>query len=363
MTAIPEKRPPKAGCHEKSTKEKTLESGSGFLPSVSRKQLVRSIREEKDPVARDRMLACLHRKDGCSIRSICKIMVRPYSTIRDWLWRMQDGGIRCRHDKERGRRGCKIPKKVFRAVKRWVKKEPKDFKFESGSWQLNLLLEMIRRHFGLECNARTLRRWLRRIRLSWRKSRHVPYRTASKTVQMEFKEKAGGQARLMRAAGCAVFAEDEAAVQMQQNPKYGWRPTGGRETSKTTFSTRSIRMFGAMSKDRLIISIVDSTNSETFQEFLEGIRRDHPKFYMVLDNVSYHKSKAIQKYVESAGDDIAFEFLPPYTPQLNPIETAWRDLKRRLAGRYFKSTDELKHAITTIVECEMGNRLKGYLAA
>ena len=122
-------------------------------------------------------------------------------------------------------------------------------------------------------------------------------------------------------------------------------------------------MFGAMSKDRLIISIVDSTNSETFQEFLEGIRRDHPKFYMVLDNVSFHKSKSIQKYVKSAGDDIAFEFLPPYTPQLNPIETAWRDLKRRLAGRYFKSTDELKHAITTIVECEMGNRLKGYLAA
>ena len=363
MAAIAEKRPPKASRREKSTKEKTLESGSRFLPSVSRKQLVRSIREEKDPVARDRMLACLHRKDGCSIRSICKIMVRPYSTIRDWLWRMQDGGIRCRHDKERGRRGCKIPKKVFRAVKRWVKKEPSDFKFGSGSWQLNLLLEMIRKHFGLECNARTLRRWLRRIRLSWRKSRHVPYRTASKTVQMEFKEKAGGQARLVRAAGCAVFAEDEAAVQMQQNPKYGWRPTGGRETSKTTFSTRSIRMFGAMSKDRLIISIVDSTNSETFQEFLEGIRRDHPKFYMVLDNVSFHKSKSIQKYVKSAGGDIAFEFLPPYTPQLNPIETAWRDLKRRLAGRYFKSTDELKHAITTIVECEMGNRLEGYLAA
>ena len=155
MTAIPEKRPPKAGCHEKSTKEKTLESGSGFLPSVSRKQLLRSIHKEKDPVARDRLLACLHRKDGCSIRDICKIMVRPYSTMRDWLWRMQDGGFRRRHDRRRGGRKCKIPKEVFRAVKRWVKKEPKDFKFESGSWQLNLLLEMIRKRFGLECNART----------------------------------------------------------------------------------------------------------------------------------------------------------------------------------------------------------------
>ena len=32
-------------------------------------------------------------------------------------------------------------------------------------------------------------------------------------------------------------------------------------------------------------------------------------------------------------------------------------------GRHFRSTDELKHAITTIVECEMGNRLKECLAA
>ena len=118
-----------------------------------------------------------------------------------------------------------------------------------------------------------------------------------------------------------------------------------------------------MSEDELLIRIVDSTNSETFQEFLEEIRRDHPKFYMVLDNASYHKSKAVMEYVKSAGDDVELEFLPQYTPQLNPIETAWRDLKRRLAGRYFRSTDELKQAITTIVEREMGNRLKGYRVA
>ena len=55
------------------------------------------------------------------------------------------------------------------------------------------------------------------------------------------------------------------------------------------------------------------------------------------------------------------EFLPPRTPQLNQIENVWRDLKKRLAGRYFKSTEELKAAITAILEKEMGNRLVGYL--
>ena len=84
---------------------------------------------------------------------------------------------------------------------------------------------------------------------------------------------------------------------------------------------------------------------------------------MALDNASYHKSKAVREYVESTEGDVELEFLPPYTPQLNPVAAVWRDLKRRLAGRFFRSAGELKAAITAIVEREMGNRLKGCLVA
>ena len=150
-----------------------------------------------------------------------------------------------------------------------------------------------------------------------------------------------------------VFAEDEAAVQRSQNPAYGWRQTEGREQVRTGFSRESVRIFGAMSEDELRIRIVDRANSETFQEFLEEIRRDHPRFCMILDNASYHKSKAVREYVESRGGDVELEFLPSYTPQLNPVETVWRDLKRRLACRFFRSLDELKAAITVILEREM----------
>ena len=118
-----------------------------------------------------------------------------------------------------------------------------------------------------------------------------------------------------------------------------------------------------MSEDRLLIRIVDSTNSGTFREFLDEIRREHPSFYIVLDNTSYHKSRSVREYVDSTGGGVELEFLPPYTPQLNPIETVWRDLKRRLAGRFFRSLEELKGVITAILEREMGNRLKGYLVA
>ena len=161
----------------------------------------------------------------------------------------------------------------------------------------------------------------------------------------------------------AVFAEDEAAVQRSQNPAYGWRPTGGCEQVRASFSRELVKIFGAMSQDELRIKIVESTNPGTFREFPEEIRRDSPRLFMVLGNASYHKSKAVRKYVESAGGGVGLEFLPPYTPQLNHAETVWRDLKKRLAGRFFRSLDELKAAMTAILEREMGNRLKGYLVA
>ena len=116
-----------------------------------------------------------------------------------------------------------------------------------------------------------------------------------------------------------------------------------------------------MGEDILYVRTVESTNSETFIDFLKDVRQRHPEFYMVLDNASYHKSRAVKEYVEGTNGAIDLEFLPPYTPQLNPVETVWRDLKRRLAGRFFRSLDGLRAAITAILEREMGNRLKGYL--
>ena len=182
-----------------------------------------------------------------------------------------------------------------------------------------MAIEMIRREFGVAAKARTLRRWLCRIEFSWRKDRYVPYRSASRKRREEFQREAGVRAVQKRAAGMAVFAEDGIAVQRSQNPAYGWKRIGGREQVRTSFSRGSVRIFGTMSEDEPRIRIVDLTNSETFQEFLKEIRRDHPRFCMILDNASYHKSKAVREYVESTRGNIELEFLPPYTSQLNPV--------------------------------------------
>ena len=74
MDVIPKKQSPKDRRPEESAKEKTLGSGPGFMPNVSMKRLLRSVRRENNTVARDRLLACRYRKEGWSIRRICEIM-------------------------------------------------------------------------------------------------------------------------------------------------------------------------------------------------------------------------------------------------------------------------------------------------
>ena len=312
--------------------QKRLEIGYRFMPNVSMKKLTRANAKEKNPLAKLRLLACLLRKKGHSIRRICKEMVMPYSTVRDWLVRMQERGMGARFNRRHRDRKCKLPGSLFRTVRKWLNREPKKYGFESGSWQPSLILEMIRREFGIDCKMRTLRRKLHKIKFSYRKGRPVPHKTASRKEQEAFKMKAGERARELGGEGYAVFVEDEAAVGMSQRPGYGWRRTGGRDTVQTGFSKKSVKLFGIMGKDELYVRIADSTNSETFKEFMEDVRKSHPKFYMVLDNASYHKSRTVNGYVEGSGGDIKREFLPPYTPQLNQIENVWRDLKKRLAA-------------------------------
>ena len=94
-------------------------------------------------------------------------------------------------------------------------------------------------------------------------------------------------------------------------------------------------------------------NPDTLIDFLKTLQETYPKFVYVLDNASCHRSEKTNKFIGSTGGDIVLVFLPPYTPQLNPVEIQWRELKRLLAGQRFHSLEDLKDAIGTIVDREM----------
>ena len=55
------------------------------------------------------------------------------------------------------------------------------------------------------------------------------------------------------------------------SPGYGWRQAKSRDEVRTGFSTKAVRLFGALGRDRIHVKAVERTNSETFVEFLKEL--------------------------------------------------------------------------------------------
>ena len=87
-------------------------------------------------------------------------------------------------------------------------------------------------------------------------------------------------------------------------------------------------------------------NSVCFQLFIDKLAKTFPETLniLVLDNGRFHQAKSLQ-----LPDNIALLFLPPYSPELNPIERLWQDIKAKLFQHTLESIEEMQDKITQIL--------------
>jgi len=114
---------------------------------------------------------------------------------------------------------------------------------------------------------------------------------------------------------------------------------------------KSVACFGAvsLSTGKFIRQMCDVFNAATFEEFLKKLLRHRSRgkrMVIVLDNARYHHAILLAPLLRKYRNILSLLFLPPYSPQLAPIERVWK-LARRLAthNRYFATLDELLNAI------------------
>lgn len=114
---------------------------------------------------------------------------------------------------------------------------------------------------------------------------------------------------------------------------------------------KSMAVFGAVrvGDGRLTSCWMDTFNAETFQLFLTQLVRHKRKgrtMRVIVDNARWHHAQALQPWLKEHRKVLRLDFLPPYSPDLNPIERVWK-LTRRLCthNRYFPTLDQLVESI------------------
>jgi len=153
--------------------------------------------------------------------------------------------------------------------------------------------------------------------------------------------------------------------------RYGWAPHGQRLLGKTPFGHWQTTTFVAgLRHDRIVAPMVIPCpmNGAIFKAYVVKflVRELTPGDIVVMDNLSSHKSNAIRQAIEDVGAELLF--LPPYSPDLNPIEQVFAKLKhllRKAAKRTVEALwDEIGNLLEHFTPAECANYIKnsGYRA-
>lgn len=141
---------------------------------------------------------------------------------------------------------------------------------------------------------------------------------------------------------------DESGSHIAMTREYARAPRGERVQGWVPRNRgRVLTMLGAMDCRglRTLMTIEGATTAEVFEAFVEHflVPELKPGDVVVLDNVGAHKPMGIRHRIEAAGASVLF--LPPYSPDLNPIELCWSKFKGLLQHAEARTRDELDKAI------------------
>jgi transposase len=104
--------------------------------------------------------------------------------------------------------------------------------------------------------------------------------------------------------------------------------------------------FGTVNPDsgQVVASFAERGNAKTFRKHLKKVIKTFGcRIILVLDNVRYHHALKLQPFLEQHKGELELLFLPPYSPDLNPIERVWWFMRKKIThNRYVDSLKNRK---------------------
>jgi transposase len=156
---------------------------------------------------------------------------------------------------------------------------------------------------------------------------------------------------------------DESCAKTNMTRLYGRAKEGQRAVDETpsghwctTTMISSVRLDGSTA-----CMVVDgATTKDIFKAYVEQILLPTLKAgdIVVLDNLSAHKNKESRDLIESVGAELWF--LPPYSPDLNPIEKMWSKIKSILRSLKARTEETLINAVAKALDAITANDVKGW---
>jgi transposase len=158
---------------------------------------------------------------------------------------------------------------------------------------------------------------------------------------------------------------DEAGCNIAMAREYARAPRGQRaNAAKPCHWGDNISLVGALGLGglRTLMTLNGAVCGESFLAFVRHflVPQLNPGDIVVMDNLSVHKAKGIREAIEAVGAEL--RYLPPYSPDFNPIEQCWSKLKAILRSAAARTRDALDAAIADGMDSISSNDAAAWFA-
>lgn len=289
-------------------------------------------------------------QNGESPKDVARVMGVNRITVYGWLSLYRNGGWDKLDAKKRGGRKPKLDAKALRWIYQIVTLgNPNQLKMPFVLWSAKLLAAAIEKKFGIKLSKASVCRLLHQLGLSPQRPLWRAYQRDPQVVDRWLKEEYPAIRAAARKAKGEVWFGDEAGVRSDAHSGTTWAPKGQTPIVSTTGARFGLNVISAVNRRGALrfMCVEGKVNADVFIEFLGRLMESagHP-VYLVVDGHPTHKAAKTRKFVESTKGRLKLFLLPGYSPDLNPDELVWNNLKSQGTGkRAITGPDQLKKLV------------------
>jgi len=267
-----------------------------------------------------------------------------------WMAKYREGGF----DAIKARKATGRPKRLSEKELAWIhktitSKNPLQLNLPFALWTRGQIRTLIKKKFGVELSLVSIGRILAQLGLSCQKPLFRAYQQNPERVETWLKTEFPKIKRLAKKQGAEIFFEDESGVRSDFHSGTTWAARGKTPVIRATGARFSLNMISAISpKGALRFMVVKgSVGAKVFVDFLKRFLKGSKRpIFLIVDGHPAHRSKMVQSFVKLSQGKLRLFFLPPYSPELNPDELVWNDVKNNGVGRSLvHGPDDLQRAV------------------
>jgi len=257
--------------------------------------------------------------------------------IYNWLAMYRAGGWDALDATKRGGRPRKLNGRMIRWVYRVVVgSDPRQYKFPFALWTRNAIATLIYQRFDIRVSANSVGRLLAQLGITPQKPLWRAYQQDPERVRQWVEEEYPSIAREGKQLGAEIWFGDESGLRSDFHAGTTWGRKGQTPVVHTTGTRYRLNMLSVVNRRGRMRFMIEKSrlNGEVICRFSDRLMVGSSKpIFLIWDGHPNHKSTKVAEKVRSHKGKLRVYLLPGYSPELNPGEGVWREVKSHRVGR------------------------------